>query len=266
MAEEEACNDLVVEIEYYNHRICTPAWTIIEQRIRFVDVTYIIRGSAEYMINGEKVTASAGDLLCIQAGSLRSAASHPDNLMECYSVNGRVSDVSGKEMEMPLPLLTQIGMQQDIINLYQDLNATWLLRDPGYVMRARALYMIILHRYFQLILYKDYAKNHDNRIQKVLRYIINHYSEPLTVSGMAEMAGLSSLYFGNFFRQETGLTFKQYLTSIRLNHAEDMLASGEYNVNEVAEACGFPDIYYFSKIFKKNRGISPSMLIYSGKK
>jgi AraC-like DNA-binding protein len=258
-------NDLVVDIEYYNHRARTPSWLIEKSRISFVDVTYVVGGRAEYTVDGETFTVSHGDLLCVQAGSCRSAVGFPDDPVESYSVNGRVCDLSGRDVLMPLPRLSRIGPQPDIVALYGDLTAAWLLRASGYGLRARATYMLILQRYFQLLLYRTSDKKQDNRFTKALRYITEHYDEPLTVRGMAEMSGLSPLYFGDCFRRETGLSFRQYLTSIRLNRAEDMLYSGEYTVNEVAAACGFSDIFYFSKVFKEHRGVSPSHFIRTGR-
>ena len=256
---------IVVGIDYYNHRTCTASWEIEDTTTDFVDVTYVVKGSAEYWIDGQHYRVNAGDLLCIPIGSRRSAVSDPDKPMECYSINGKVYDMDAGSIPMPLPLITSIGVHQDIIALYQELGATWLLRDPGYILRARGLYLMILQRYFQQTVYGQSTDIYDKRIKKTLQYIIKHYDEPLTVESMADMVGLSSLYFGSFFKQETGQTFRQYLTSIRLNRAEDMLYSGEYNVNEVAIACGFSGSFYFSKVFKENRGVNPSVLLRSAK-
>lgn len=86
----------------------------------------------------------------------------------------------------------------------------------------------------------------------------NHYKEPLTVQRMASMFNLSDMYFGNLFKQETGMSFRNFLTLIRINRAEEMLYSGEYKIHEIADACGFTDVFYFSRVFKKHRGLSPS--------
>ena len=259
--KEAGIDRLCVTLEYFIHRICTPQWEIAEMHIDFVDITYVVAGEAEYTVDDVRYRVSAGDLLCIPKWSKRSAVSFPDRLMECYSVNGQIFDPEAGDTAPPLPLVTHIGPRQDIIALYRDLNAAWLLRAPGAGLRVRALYMMILQRYFQLILYKDVGLSYDTRIQKALRYITDRYAESLTAQGIAEMLGLSGLYFGSFFKRETGLSFRQYLTSIRLNHAEDMLASGEYNVNEVAAACGFSDVFYFSRVYKEHRGVAPSRML-----
>ena len=83
---------------------------------------------------------------------------------------------------------------------------------------------------------------------------------------MARMTNLSTLYFGNLFKQETGQTFRQYLRAIRLNQAENMLNNGIYNVSETAAECGFSDVFYFSKVFKEQRGLTPSEVVKSKRK
>ncbi len=262
----ENYDDIVMDIGYYNHRRCTPTWKVEESVINFVDITYVIKGIGTYTINSTSYTVTSGDLLCIPKGSKRSATVIPEDLMECFCTNGNVFNLNGDEVTLPFPVVTHIGVHQDIISLYRDLNAAWLLRDPGYHMKVRALLLMILQRYFQLIVYQNDTSTVDKRINRVLRYMIDHYAEPLTVQSMAEFSGLSAVYFGSFFQNETGVPFRQYLTSIRLNHAEDMLHSGEYNVSEVAAACGFSDIFYFSKVFKESRGVPPSAVMRSGKK
>lgn len=263
--DNQLLDNITVTIDYFNHRICTPSWCIGDDIINFVDITYVINGQAEYMINGIKCVVSSGDLLCIPAGSRRSAVSCPEALMECYSINGSIRDIDGNDITLPLPLVCNIGLQKDIIGLYNDMNAVWRLRDPGYMLKARAIYLMILQRYFQLIIYQKDTSVMDKRIKKVLLHMSSHYKEPLTVQMMAEMVNLSDMYFGCLFKQETGMSFRKFLTMIRMNRAEEMLYSGEYKVNEIADACGFTDVFYFSRLFKELRGFAPSNAIRNRK-
>ena len=91
-----------------------------------------------------------------------------------------------------------------------------------------------------------------------MSYISDHYSENITITEMAEMVGLHPVYFGKLFKQNTGLTFKEYVNRIRINNAEMMLSSGDFTVTETAERCGFSDIFYFSNLFKSLKGYPPS--------
>ena len=125
--------------------------------------------------------------------------------------------------------------------------------------------MLLLTRCYQVIFRGKDNSNTNNRIEMVLQYVLDHYAEPLSVKKMAKMTKLSPLYFGTLFMKEMGQTFRQYLTTIRINQAENLLYSGMYNVSETASECGFSDVFYFSKVFKEHRGVSPSEILKSKK-
>jgi two-component system response regulator YesN len=74
------------------------------------------------------------------------------------------------------------------------------------------------------------------------------------------MAGLSTVYYGALFKQHVGMTFNKYLNSVRLNYALECLKSGDMNISEIAEHCGFTDICHFSKLFKQKFGLSPKQM------
>lgn len=256
-------NDIVVDIHYYNHRICTPDWEILPRTSPFINFTYVVSGQAEFFIDDEKYTVRGGDLICVQKGCKEFASVNSDNPMDCYCVNAFVYDFSGNEIPLPFHTVTHIGIHDNIIASFQEMTAAWLLRGSCYRLKARAIFMHILERCHQIIYQHNYPKYKNKRIKMVLQYVIDHYAEPLSIEKMAKMTKLSTLYFGTLFKRETGQTFRQYLTTIRINQAENMLSSGMYNVSEAAAECGFSNVFYFSKVFKEHRGITPSEILKS---
>lgn len=133
------------------------------------------------------LTVRAGDLLCIPQGSQRRAFCLPGELMECYSVNSTLHTHLGKQAALPFPMIQRIGARSDIIALYRDLNAEWLRREPGYGMKVRAIMLLILHRYFELLVYKTDSGLLDKRVEKAMRHITNHYAGPLTIQQLSEL-------------------------------------------------------------------------------
>jgi YesN/AraC family two-component response regulator len=92
-------------------------------------------------------------------------------------------------------------------------------------------------------------------------YIAKNYAKPLSVKNLAAQAGLNTAYFGVLFKQVTGLTVNQYIANVRIHSAKTMLKSGAYRVTEVAECCGYNDVFHFYKQFKYITGIPPSRYI-----
>jgi YesN/AraC family two-component response regulator len=72
---------------------------------------------------------------------------------------------------------------------------------------------------------------------------------------------LNPVYFGAYFKKKTGYTVNQYINNVRVNIAKKILLSGEYTVGEVANRCGFQDMFYFSKVFKQIEGVPPSHFV-----
>lgn len=258
-------NEINVDIHYYNHRISTPDWEIAPRITPFVNFTYVVSGQGEFVVNDVRHTVNAGDLICVQKGSKESASVAPNDLLDIYCANVFVKNSSGNDIPLPFQTVTHIGVHDDLIADFQKLTSVWLLREPCYNLKARAIFMLILAKCHQLVYFRDYEinsnSNRDKRIDMVIQYILSHYDEPISVNEMAKMTKLSPLYFGNLFKQETGQTFRQYLNMIRINQAENLLNSGLFNVSEVAVNCGFSDVFYFSKVFKKHRGIAPSEIL-----
>lgn len=95
------------------------------------------------------------------------------------------------------------------------------------------------------------------RVQKVKQYINDHYAEPLTLTGMADLVGMSPVAFSRFFRMRTGRTLSDYIVDIRLGYAARMLVDSTKNISEVCYECGFNNLSNFNRTFKAKRGYTP---------
>jgi AraC-like DNA-binding protein len=202
-----------------------------------------------------------GDLLCIPKGSQRHAVTDKQNPMSCYAVNFKLYNQDGQEVSLPFPILSRVGIREDLLSLYQEQTIDWLQKVPGYKVKVQGIFLIILYRYLSLIYYKNSFETIDPRIRKVIHFIAENYSRPIEVVDLADMVGLNPVYFGSLFKKSTGFSVKEYINRIRINNAENLLSSGEFLVNDVAYKCGFEDIFYFSKVFKSIKGYSPSKAI-----
>jgi len=100
---------------------------------------------------------------------------------------------------------------------------------------------------------------HPRLIRQAKEYIDQHYMDPeLSLNEVASLVNLSSSHFSMVFSQETRQTFKEYLTTTRINKAKGMLRTTSLGSNDIAYQVGFNDPHYFSYVFKKNTGMSPT--------
>jgi len=251
-------DNAVPRIDYFIYRNNTPNWKIEPSQTDFVDLTYVIGGSAVYVINGKEYAVKEGDLLCIPSQSRRSAISHKAGTYECFAVNFNMYNFSNEEVDLPLPLISSVGVHEGIVSMFKRLNENWLRRRPGYVMRGCALFMLILQRFVEMLLYEVDTHQFDSRVKTAIRFITDNYAEPISITEAAKKVHLTPNYLGILFKQETNVTFRDYLNNIRLNQAEDMLRAGEGSITEIALKCGFKDVFYFSRLFKKFKGATPS--------
>ena len=90
-----------------------------------------------------------------------------------------------------------------------------------------------------------------------LEYIRNHYAEPLTLDGIAHALYQSKYTLCHLFRQYTGESIVTHIHRVRIGVAAELLAKGE-SVSDTAHAVGFENLSFFTKIFKRYQGITPS--------
>jgi AraC-like DNA-binding protein len=96
-------------------------------------------------------------------------------------------------------------------------------------------------------------------IEKSTEYIREHFAEGnVSLNTVAEFVGLSPNHFSAVFSQETGETFIECLTKTRLRKAGELLKTTSIRSSEIAYRVGYNDPHYFSYVFKKNIGLSPS--------
>lgn len=104
----------------------------------------------------------------------------------------------------------------------------------------------------------DISYRHYVAIQDLYRILREHYQDDLTVSTVSLMMNVSDSYLMHLLKKSLGKTFNDILTDYRISLAKKLLKEGKYRVNEIADKVGYNDEKYFSRVFKKRVGVSPS--------
>ena len=91
-----------------------------------------------------------------------------------------------------------------------------------------------------------------------MNYIDSHLSDKITESQLANLCSMSPYRFSRLFKQHSNYTFQEYLLQHRIDEAARLLANPKTSITDIAYAVGFNDASYFTRAFKRYKGLSPS--------
>ncbi len=97
----------------------------------------------------------------------------------------------------------------------------------------------------------------ENKLDSIIEFISEHYSEVITLDMLSDMAGLNKSYLTRIFKRKTGYTPIDYLIKIRLACAQDLLVNTSLTVTKISVACGFSNPSYFISHFREKVGMTP---------
>lgn len=102
------------------------------------------------------------------------------------------------------------------------------------------------------------AFDYYGRLGKVKRFVDEHYADRVTLKNVADIACLEEKYFSTYFHSKTGVRFVDWIASVRVAHAMDLLRRGDKPISVVSEVVGFFDLRTFQRAFKKLTGLTPT--------
>lgn len=137
-------------------------------------------------------------------------------------------------------------------HFFQDLNDAVFLEDFS------ATVLNTLQQIKQALHQASEPTTADEQLQAIQRYIYDHYRQPLSLSQVAQHFHFSYNYLSSLFSTSFQMTFTEYVNQVRIEEAKRLLLHSDLNLSEIADACGYTDLSYFSKLFKKHFGSSPS--------
>ena len=156
------------------------------------------------------------------------------------------------------PFVVKLPNDSAVKSCFLDAETKWLHKRPECDSELRAL----LYRIVSLLIKNEvYYAGGENRLKiaEAVKYLHAHYLEnDFRVATLAKIAKMSPRYFEMLFFDEFKCTPKEYILTLKMQLARELLKSERYSVSDVAEQLGYGDIYHFSKIFKSKTGYTPS--------
>ncbi|MBQ1182899.1 MAG: helix-turn-helix transcriptional regulator, partial [Clostridia bacterium] len=98
----------------------------------------------------------------------------------------------------------------------------------------------------------------NDKVEQVLDYIHANFDKPITNKDISNAFSFHPNYINELVRKNTGVSLHKYLLQVRIARAIDLIEKSDNSISEIAETCGFQNLYYFSRYFKKAIGMSPT--------
>lgn len=283
-------------VRYIHEVLVAPGSHLAERYIYDHEFIFIVSGTGWLKIESATYTMEAGVLLYIRPHHLNEMFVSENGPMQCFAVHfdymflGEATDFSpsvylGRKQGETLPDVNWLRARptaevqdwdipefmrpsrttafheafKELTEHYQESRADSHLWLKSSMLRLLGLVYIELTTKEGIRIESPHA----GLMTEAVRFMRQNYKDKLDVPLLAARANLSPKYFGTLFKQATGQTVTQYLLSLRMEEAKRLLRSNERTVKEIAEEVGIPDLFYFSKLFKKSEGLSPKKFAQS---
>ncbi len=158
----------------------------------------------------------------------------------------------------PKKPLYEVGLQNSLLTIYGQIFDLVQNQQPLYQVRASSLVLTLIA---EILAHERRTAQHthsEQLVEKAKFFMEENIYHEVNLNGIGEMLGVSTSHLNAVFKSYTAMTPYQYFISIKIRKAKELLESGAWNIKEVAFRLGFDDQYYFSRLFKKKTGISPS--------
>lgn len=217
------------------------------------------QGKATVVEGGNKIRLNKNDVTFVPAGCeyVISSTTDEDVIIVHFEASLKETPpISNMHATNPDAFITIFGKLLD----------TWQNQPCGFIYRIDSLFLSILEQVERQTL-ENNTKSSKYCVQHAVEAMHSGFSNPeLSVESISSGLGYCPSYFRRIFLEEMGVSPKEYLVNLRINHAVALLESQYYSVEKVAELSGYTSAKYFSTSFKRVTGKSPSSYLAHRKK
>lgn len=232
-----------------------PHTLIKAHSIKTIAICYIISGAGTVSINNTIYKIKAGTCLFLEPTMLfqLKTVKEPVQLFYLMYSKENMNDIyNGNEV-------ITVNSQVLITNLFIQLDQVTKKESFLHLLKRQSLFYELLYSLGQEIKSKQAKKQ--TTIDKMIKYMDDHFDSIEDIGQLPYMAGLTPSSFCRAFKNRTGQTPGSYITELRMKRAKELLTVSNESIKEVSYAIGYQDPLYFSRVFKKSIGVSPSLYV-----
>ena len=256
--QEDAARDLFVNCCGYQH-FMTRDFSIQRPGGRpDYQILYVSKGCGHYCIDRQWTVMPAGSIVLYRPLEPQIYHYYAKDDPEIYWLHFLGTKSEGLLEEHNI-CNGFIGCHQSVKQLFDEIILEFQLHKPCFQEVASADFYKLLALIRRLSLALPASQEGITLIEKLIARLNRHYMEVWDIQMMADYCHLSTDYFSHRFKQVTGVPPIQFLNSLRIERAKELLLAEHLSVSEVAELVGYKDPLYFSKAFKKATGMSPKL-------
>ena len=249
----------------------------------FIELVYVISGNATHLVGDRTFPATKGDLFIINYNTSH-AFFESDDASEPFVVydllftpkfldaslldNVRFESINSSFLFYSLFPAMQAGPDIHISgssynsfgDLFNKIYQEFTYRENGYLDMIRAYVVELIIKIFRkmgAVSHPEIFNRQAQIVDTTLDYLRQNYQKQLSLDDLAAQVFLSKDYFARLFRETTGMPISALLQQIRIDEACKLLAGTDTKIDDIAGECGFNDIQYFYRIFKKVTGMTP---------
>lgn len=224
---------------------------------------YVASGKTVFYFNGEPKEVAAGHMVLFQPKQEQHYEYFAVDRPEVYWVHFTGSDVRNILKHYDIPLDRHViysGSSATYAYLFKEMIHELQTCRTGFEelleMYLRQIFLLVQRSWEER---KPTVSSYlQEEIDYARKYFNEHYNEDISIEEYAQSRGMSVSWFLRNFKQMTMKSPMQYILTIRINNAVSLLETTDYNVTEISTIIGYDNPLYFSRIFKKQNGVSPS--------
>ena len=229
---------------------------------RDYQLLYIAKGKGHFYFDGKEQIITEGNMILYRPNEVQMYYYYAPDKTEAYWVHytGRHVESILEFYELPeTENVFYTGTSPDYQWMYRQMIQELQLCRANY---EELLSLMLRHIFIMINRYivegRKAGSDIQNEIERAAHYFNENYNKPLNIDEYAESRHMSTCWFIRSFKQILKVTPMQYILSLRMANAQSLLETSEYNISEIAEAVGYDNPLYFSRLFHKHIGVSPT--------
>ncbi|WP_244835407.1 AraC family transcriptional regulator [Clostridium sp. BJN0001] len=244
-----------------------------------IEISIIEEGGCIYNINLFDTELEEGDILIIKPFSLHSIVKLKQDILRSNTMvfnmdilNSALTDVCA------FRYFSNICNENDIVpviikrnfkdyelykNIIDEIFLCYQNKSDAFELKLKSLLFELFYNFYKNHVFTDNKQfeinSHiTNKIKKILNYIEDNYTRQISIQEISDYCNFSEYHFMRFFKKYIGMTCTEYINNYRIESSAHLLDETDKSIMDIALECGFNNISYFNKIFRKKYKITPT--------